>query len=70
MGSVMNRGRRMRLVREYQSDFTGRIWQEYASADGSDRVAVCVQGYLSEHRRFGAEVRAEAARLLAGRRQS
>jgi hypothetical protein len=60
----------MRLVREYHSDFTGRAWQEYASADGSDRVAVCVQGYLSEHRRTGAEARAEAARLLAKKRRA
>ncbi len=65
----MNRGRRMRAVREYHSDLTGVVWQEYASADGNDRVAVWVQGYLSEHRRTGAETRAEAALLLNGRRR-
>ena len=43
----MNRRRRMWPVREYQSDLTGVVWQEYVSADGSARVAVWVQGYLS-----------------------
>jgi hypothetical protein len=66
----MNRRRRMWPVREYQSDLTGVVWQEYASADGSARVAVWVQGYLSAQRRTGAEARAEAAWLLAERRRS
>jgi hypothetical protein len=65
----MNRCRRIWPVREYQSDLTGVTWQEYVSADGSARVAVWVQGYLSEHRRTGAEARAEAAWLLAQRRR-
>jgi len=66
----MNRRRRMWPVREYHSDLTGVVWQEYASADGNDRLAVWVQGYLSEQSRTGAEARAEAARLLAERRRS
>jgi hypothetical protein len=66
----MNRRRGVWPVREYHSDFSGLVWREYASADGSDRVAVWVQGYLSEHRRTGAEARAEAVRLLNERRRS